>query len=159
DHFWTAEQCDAFISKSEHIGYEAATIDTERGQRVVDTIRNNQRILYSDVELANNIWKQAEKCIPAQLGNSVAIGLNELFRCYRYEPGQQFKRHRDQSFIRNDTEASYYTFMIYLNDDYEGGDTSFEQVSIQPQKGTALIFLHSLEHSGSEVTRGIKYVL
>jgi len=49
--------------------------------------------------------------------------------------------------------------MIYLNEDYEGGQTRFSNISIEPKTGTALIFLHSLEHEGSAVTSGVKYVL
>ena len=49
--------------------------------------------------------------------------------------------------------------MIYLNDDYGGGNTSFNTISIEPKKGMALIFLHNLEHEGSAITDGIKYVL
>lgn len=64
------------------------------------------------------------------------IGLNELFRFYRYEPGQQFRKHRDQSYIRNSKEASYFTFMIYLNDDFKGGTTTFNDITIQPKQGS-----------------------
>jgi predicted 2-oxoglutarate/Fe(II)-dependent dioxygenase YbiX len=63
--------------------------------------------------------------MPQQVGNRVPLGLNELFRFYRYQRGHQFKGHFDQSYIRSETEASYYTFMIYLNDNYEGGQTTF----------------------------------
>jgi prolyl 4-hydroxylase len=49
--------------------------------------------------------------------------------------------------------------MIYLNDNYDGGETTFNRLTIQPRQGTALIFLHDLEHEGSSVRRGIKYVL
>jgi prolyl 4-hydroxylase len=96
---------------------------------------------------------------PKQIGNSKAVGLNELFRVYKYQEGQEFKRHRDQSYIRSNGEASYYTFMIYLNQDYEGGETVFGDLSIEPKQGMALVFLHNLEHEGSPVKRGIKYVL
>lgn len=159
DNFWTKEQCEAFIAKSEAIGYEAATIITERGPRLVESVRNNNRVLYKDYELAENIWQDMKPFAPVLLGKSIAIGLNELFRFYRYEPGQQFRKHIDQPYIRNEKEASYYTFMIYLNDDYEGGATTFHKININPSQGMALIFLHKLEHAGSEVTKGIKYVL
>jgi prolyl 4-hydroxylase len=159
ENFWTKQKCEDFISNSEAIGYEPATVETEKGQKVVETVRNNNRILYTEVNLANEIWNHLKSFAPKQIGNSKAIGLNELFRFYKYEPGQQFKKHIDQSYIRNDTEASYYTFMIYLNDGYEGGQTTFNTLTIQPQQGAALIFLHSLEHEGSAVTKGIKYVL
>lgn len=49
--------------------------------------------------------------------------------------------------------------MIYLNDDFEGGETTFPGLWIAPKQGTALIFMHHLYHSGREVTKGIKYVL
>ena len=49
--------------------------------------------------------------------------------------------------------------MVYLNDNFQGGDTAFRGRRIRPRKGMALIFLHSLFHEGSEVTQGVKYVL
>lgn len=82
-----------------------------------------------------------------------------MFRFYKYEKGQQFRKHRDQSFIRNGNEWSFYTFMIYLNDEFEGGATSFNQIDIVPKLGDCLVFLHDLEHEGSTLTKGIKYVL
>ena len=159
DNFWTQRECEDFISKSEAIGYEPATIETEKGQKVVEAIRNNNRVIYTDTHLANDIWRQLEPFAPKQIGNSKAVGLNELFRFYKYQAGQEFKRHRDQSYIRSDIEASYYTFMIYLNDNYQGGETTFNNLTIQPKQGTALIFLHDLEHEGSSVRQGVKYVL
>jgi hypothetical protein len=50
-------------------------------------------------------------------------------------------------------------FMIYLNDDFEGGETTFPEFLIRPEQGMALIFNHDVYHSGREVTRGTKYVL
>jgi len=159
DNFWSQQECDEFISKSEAIGYEPATIETEKGQKLIESVRNNNRVIYTDPILAHDLWQHIASFAPKQIGNSKAVGLNELFRFYRYEAGQEFKRHRDQSYIRSEIEASYYTFMIYLNDNYEGGETTFNNLTIQPKQGTALIFLHDLEHEGSSVKKGIKYVL
>jgi prolyl 4-hydroxylase len=157
--FFTEEECDHFINESERRGYLGATINTEKGEKIVDDVRNNKRILYNDPELADKLWKKLDGSVPQKIGNSVAVGLNELFRFYRYEPGQLFKKHIDESFIRNELEASYFTFMIYLNDDYEGGETKFNMTSVKGRKGMALVFLHSLPHEGAEVKSGIKYVL
>jgi hypothetical protein len=50
DQFWSINKCDEFIAKSESKGYEAATVQTETGPRVVDHIRITTasyiRILY-----------------------------------------------------------------------------------------------------------------
>jgi prolyl 4-hydroxylase len=119
DQFWSINKCDEFIAKSESKGYEAATVQTETGPRVVDHIRNNNRVLYKDFVLAQELWNELAPHAPKSIGDSESIGLNELFRFYRYQPGQQFRKHRDQSYIRNSREASYYTFMIYLNDNFK----------------------------------------
>ena len=157
--FWSHEQCDAFIEKSEQLGYEPAMVQTEKGQKRVPEVRNNQRILFNNPTLAQELWSEVIPFVRTKLGNSQAIGLNELFRFYKYEIGQEFKRHRDQSFIRNEAEASYFTFMIYLNDDFEGGETIFKELTIQPKKGTCLIFFHDLEHEGTKLSSGQKYIL
>lgn len=159
DDFFTKEECDHFIDLSEKIGYERATVGTESGSKVLDRIRNNHRVLYNDMGLAVSLWKRLAEYAPRKIGNSVSIGLNELFRFYKYEEGQKFIKHIDESFIRNEAEASYYTFLIYLNDGYEGGETQFDDINIKPNRGMALIFLHSLSHEGTTIKNGIKYVL
>jgi prolyl 4-hydroxylase len=51
-------------------------------------------------------------------------GLQVISRKYIYHsrllPRQQLKRHADESYIRNDEEAGYYTFLMNLNDNYSG---------------------------------------
>lgn len=157
-NFFTSRECDDFIAHSERRGYNEATITTDKGGKVMKTVRNNSRIIFMDEQLAADLWLKVKSYVQP-IGNSVPVGLNEMFRYYKYEPGQAFKKHTDQSFIRNETEASYYTLLIYLNDDFKGGDTRFGDLAIKPEKGAALIFLHSLEHSGSTVKQGVKYVL
>ena len=53
--------------------------------------------------------------------------------------------------------------MVYLNGDFEGGETTFEisrdPVRVVPRTGMALVFYHRLLHEGAEVLTGRKYVL
>ena len=72
---------------------------------------------------------------------------------------QEFKKHRDQSYIRNENESSYHTLLIYLNENFIGGETTFENLKIKPKKGSCLIFFHDLEHEGTKLTSGKKYIL
>ncbi|RPD47647.1 2OG-Fe(II) oxygenase [Hymenobacter sediminis] len=159
EDFLSRKECLDYIVLSEGIGYELAKVNTAGGARVKTGVRNNNRAFHRSEELAQTIWEKGQPFIPAHLGNSTAIGLNELFRFYRYQRGHQFKGHFDESYVRNEEEASYFTFMVYLNDNFQGGDTTFRGLRIQPKQGMALIFLHSLFHEGSEVTQGVKYVL
>lgn len=157
--FLTHKECDQLIVLSETHGYDEATVETEKGSKMLKDVRNNERLLWKDEIHATELWKRVRQFVPAKIGNSVAVGLNELFRFYKYGPGQLFKKHIDESFIRNEYEASYLTFLIYLNDDYAGGETKFNDKAIKGKKGEGLIFLHSLPHEGAEVTAGFKYVL
>jgi predicted 2-oxoglutarate/Fe(II)-dependent dioxygenase YbiX len=160
DHFLTEEECDALIQKSEQMGFEEAKVDMGGTQTMMKMIRDNERVMYTDHVLAYQLWQKLKPFIRPVIGISQAIGLNEMFRFYKYSPGQRFKMHRDGSYVRNETEFSYYTFMIYLNDDYEGGYTKFQSGEfVSPQKGRALIFEHSLKHEGARLTKGLKYVL
>ena len=159
EDFLTRQECLENIVLSEKIGYELAKVNTASGSKVRTDIRNNNRAFHKSEELARKLWEKLAAFVPAQLGNSQPIGLNELFRFYRYQRGHQFKGHYDESYIRNEREASYFTFMVYLNDNFQGGDTTFHGLCIRPRQGMALIFLHSLYHEGSEVTQGVKYVL
>ncbi|TAG02318.1 MAG: oxidoreductase, 2OG-Fe(II) oxygenase [Cytophagia bacterium] len=157
--FWTKERCEEYIKFSEEKGYANAKINTGMGQRVVKSVRNNKRVMYKDQNLADDVWNDLKNFITDDYGIFKPLGLNELFRFYRYKPKEEFKKHRDESYIRNENEMSFYTFMIYLNNDFKGGETTFNNNKITPITGMALVFLHSLEHSGNPVIEGTKYVL
>lgn len=138
----------------------------QRGGVMRKDVRNNTRVMSDHVEDANYLWERLKPFLPAKMGTEWHVtGLNERFRFYRYEPGQYFAWHYDGCFRRNEIEESLYTLMVYLNDDFTGGETKFElkypheQVVVTPKKGMALLFEHYQFHEGSAVTAGIKYVL
>ncbi|MES2777293.1 MAG: 2OG-Fe(II) oxygenase [Bacteroidota bacterium] len=159
EDFLTAEECNQHILWSEKRGYEQAKINSFGRQVVRSDVRNNLRVLFKDVALAESLWESVQPFCLQKFGSSIAIGLNEMFRFYKYGRGQQFKQHMDGSYERNESEFSLYTLMIYLNEDFLGGDTSFEDLIIKPKTGMALIFKHDLLHAGREVIKGEKYVL
>ena len=92
-------------------------------------------------------------------GGREVVGFDDRFRFYRYDIGQQFDWHYDGPFTRPNGERSRLTFMIYLNDDFEGGQTSFKNCTIVPKTGLALLFIPQIRHKGEPVTKGRKYVL
>ena len=157
-NFLSPEECSDLISAAESTGFEKALIDDGNTQSECLNVRNNQRIIFDDQTLANRMWSKIFDLIPSQ-EDWVPIGLNERFRYYKYDRYQTFKWHRDLPYIRNDNERSLMTFMIYLNSDYDGGYTDFEDFKIWPETGMALVFKHKLRHEGAYVTDGIKYVL
>jgi hypothetical protein len=159
EEFCSASECDAYIRLSESLDFGDAPISTFSGPVMAKEVRNNSRVMVDDLGLAQTIWERARLYVPDRVGVHRVIGVNERFRFYRYDPGQTFRWHRDGSFQRPSGERSRLTLMIYLNDDFEGGETRFERTTIRPDKGMALFFVHRLLHEGSAVSRGRKYVM
>ena len=165
DGFFSPDECAQHIRRSEGEGYEAATISTRGGAVMNTAIRNNDRLIVDDPQLAQTLWQRIQPFVPSPLFERQAIGLNERLRYYRYEPGQTFKPHQDGSFKRDNGEKSQVTFMVYLNDGFGGGSTNFDlryphgEVEVVPRAGMALLFVHSFRHEGAVVTSGAKYVL
>lgn len=167
-NFFTEKECDDNIAMSEDIGYEEALVTTEGGKARVAVLRNNDRVMFKSEDIANRLWELAEPFVPFEDEDRRAVGVNELIRFYRYRKGQQFIWHQDFPYERDNGEKSYLTMLVYLNDDFEGGETlfddscsaeSFDDVAVVPEKGMALFFEHQTHHKGEVVSAGTKYVM
>ncbi|PQJ17007.1 prolyl hydroxylase family protein [Nonlabens tegetincola] len=159
DNFLTEKECEELILISEQKGYEEATVSLASGAKMMKGIRNNSRLIHTDKNLADKYWDKLTGFYPEKIDDNKATGLNERFRFYKYEPEQRFKRHIDGRFKRDEFEESRITFMIYLNDDFKGGETKFNDITIIPKIGTALCFIHEQKHEGVSIEKGEKYVL
>jgi len=80
----------------------------------------------------------------------------------------------DATASRHRRQLSRLTFLVYLNDDFEGGHTTFlipakekngvlNAFPVKPLRGSILVFPHGScsapLHEGSPVVRGCKYVI
>lgn len=157
----SVDECADIIEETESMGYGLAPINTRMGPRMAPNVRNNTRVMVDDCDRADDIWHRVREKIPSRLGLWEATGLNERWRFYRYAPGQRFRWHHDGSYRRSGYERSLLSFIVYLNDDFMGGETRFEfqGAKIQPRRGTALVFEHPLLHEGSPPRVGTKYVM
>lgn len=157
----TPDECGALITRIEALGPEVATINTRYGAAVRTNVRNNDRVIFDDEDLAKTLLERVRGKAPKEIHGLSLVGINERFRCYRYKPGMRFAPHKDGPFVRNEHEQSCYSFLVYLNEGFGGGNTTFAtnpEISIKPKTGMGLLFQHPIIHEGSEVTEGIKYV-
>ena len=154
-------ECRAWIAEMEGLGFEAAPITTGAGFVMAPSVRNNTRVMVDDAARAAVLWERVAPHAPEEVGRWRAVGLNERFRVYRYEPGQYFRWHADGAFRRSAREASLLTCMVYLNDaGLLGGETEFADFDpVRPETGKVLLFDHHLMHQGAPVFEGVKYVL
>ena len=91
----------------------------------------------------------------------------EKLQVLRYKPGGFYKPHYDV--FKDGTNPRMYTIILALNEDYDGGETSFPNLkkNYRMRKGDGLLFenLDNYElltgkayHGGRPVTRGEKWV-
>ena len=114
-----------------------------------------------------------------KLSNIIGIDKDhfEQLQVVRYQPGQLYKEHWDacydegtcQEFLKKGGNR-YATFLLYLNDDFEEGETYFplRDKKIIPKKGTAALFfnldennidkLENSKHAGLPPKSGIKWM-
>jgi prolyl 4-hydroxylase len=154
----TDEECREYIAWSESHGYETAPVSMASGAVVRPDIRNNARVMVDTPTRAADIWSRLSADIPSVLEGRRAVGLNERLRFYRYSPGQRFAPHTDGCHRRPNGDESLMTLMIYLNGGARGGETRFENATVTPEAGLALVFDHYLLHEGALVVEGQKYV-
>ena len=133
-------------------------------------VRNNKRCILDSVEKANMIWERIKDYIPDiwkdKLERHQVVGLNERLRFLKYGPGEYFAPHQDGKYVRPDgSEESFITIQLYLNEGFEGGNTTFmslcngENVGVVPKIGRVLVFQHDIRHEGSLLVQGTKYAM
>lgn len=85
------------------------------------------------------------------------MNYKEAFNFVKYEKGKYFKIHGDHGPYYSCTVSA----VVYLNDDYEGGEIEFvrQNLKIKPNKGDIILFPSNYvyEHASCEIFSGIKY--
>lgn len=159
DNLFTEEECKNLIETGYNIGYEKPTIKSAEGDIIKESVRNNGRAIYNNQEFADELFKRIKDSLPEEISGHTLKGLNEELKIYRYEKGQRFKIHTDIPYKRNEKERSFLTVMVYLNEEFTGGQTWFMDGTVTPKTGSALVFTQSVMHSGGEVKEGVKYAI
>lgn len=119
--------------------------------------RRQRRAAVEHPGLAAALWARVSHLLEGW--SAPALGLNERLRFYAYEAGDAFPPHTDGAYLRPGA-ASQLTLIVYLNADFEGGETALEGgPTIRPTVGGALLFPHGWPHEGRPVLSGRKVVL
>jgi prolyl 4-hydroxylase len=128
----------------------------------------NQQIRTCDVAvftwIAEDLVIQAfNRRIAAVSGTKAEFG--EPLQALRYRPGQQFRPHRDC--LPPGESQRTLTMLVYLNEDYTGGETEFLKTGfkVKGSAGDAILFRNADSagnpdpdslHAGLPVTSGVK---
>ena len=127
----------------------------------------------STLDMEDKVVSKLFKKISAYIGIQPERG--EELQGQLYEPGQYFKPHHD--YFDGDSYTNHclasgnrtHTFMLFLNEDMEGGETNFPDLNkkIKPEIGKAVTwdlmidgeFQTDTLHEGSTIDKGKKYII
>ncbi|KAJ7182835.1 hypothetical protein C8R43DRAFT_968201 [Mycena crocata] len=188
DVFERAE-CQALIDSAEAVGLLPDEPTAGSATQLASVLAHNF-IWLADTEFISTLYSRVVALLPQSVHGGAVKGINARFRLYRYRPGALYRPHIDGAWPASaldetttppsyvyDSDPTVYsrlTFLIYLNDDFDGGCTTFflpsaehgvlEARPVKPRTGTVCVFPHgaargSLLHEGSGVTEGAKYVI
>jgi prolyl 4-hydroxylase len=175
DSFITPAVCDWSIARAGSRLTRARVYDPVNRQDVIGQTRTNSVANFSlaDVELLDVL-------LQAKMSRACEVPLNhmEAPAVLFYDAGEEASNHYD--FV-NPAIADYageiarngqrlVTFLVYLNDDYEGGETSFPTLGIthKGRRGQGLFFVNAhadmqpdlrMLHAGRPPTRGVKWIV
>lgn len=168
DNFLTPQECDKLVeySKSQQLitsetlgDYGNVTTDYRKSEQL--WITDNQH------KIARKISDFCEIILDLPKKNMESLQL------VKYDVSGYFKEHYDaepDKTKNNNIKDRAHTFIVYLNDVEEGGETRFPKLNlnIKPKKGTAIYFktllpnsilLHNSLHQGMPIIRGEKYIV
>ncbi len=158
-NFLTPEERKHIIESAEK-ELKPSTIDVNA--TMDETVRKSETTwLGREDPIIDSVIRKCVKYIDRPIDNC------EKLQVLKYKPGGHYKSHQDA--FENESNMRMYTFILALNDDYEGGETEFPNLGneYKLRAGDALFFdtLDNYEmmtskalHSGKPVKSGEKWI-
>jgi hypothetical protein len=185
----SAGECADIVAACESVGFTPDAPMRDDGQESSVLAHNVYWLV--DEALHDALFERVRAHLPSHTGNRQLRGINRRFRVYRYVRGAEYRCHVDGAWPPSGLDAvtqeyrydaspagqrqsSLFTFLIYLNDDFGAGETTFFMPSmrpgvmnafpVRPVMGSVLVFPHgeasgALLHEGTGVTSGTKYIV
>ena len=175
DNFLPRPVCLWLISQTRNRLESAKVKDPARGGSAVNAHRSNTGAGFSSIE-SDLVLQLTRMRIAAAIG--MPLMHLEPSNVLHYDPGQEYRPHFD--FVAAEDEHNFQrelavmgqrvcTFLVYLNDGYDGGETDFPRLDwrYKGKTGDALIFWNVSAkgererdsiHAGLPVTKGEKWL-
>jgi len=158
------DECQYLIRAAEPMLEPSVVVDNRTGKQIRDPVRTSDSIGFTQ-PLENPAVHALNRRIAAASGTNVEQG--EPLQVLRYRPGQEYKPHFDA--IPGFANQRIFTMLVWLNEDYDGGETLFMQSGrkLKGRTGDALLFRNtgaegqrdpSSAHAGLPVARGEKLI-
>lgn len=164
DELFSAAECAYLIAAAEPLLQQSVVVDPSTGQMRPHPVRTSEGAMFPWVS-EDLVISALNRRIASASGTDAACG--EPLQVLRYSPGQEYRPHLDA--LPNQDNQRVLTVLVYLNDAYEGGETSFTRtgLKIAGKLGQGLLFRNALpggsadpkaEHAGLPVRSGQKFI-
>ena len=139
----------------------ARVIHASGEEKYKPELRNHQLLVHENQGLADKLLERIRARAPELIEGARLDAINPSWRYFYYPQGAYFGPHTDIGW-RDEQRLTRMTLLIYLNDDFEGGQTRFHvhpELVFRPSQGDALLFQHAIVHEGLAIEAGTKCVL
>jgi len=111
---FTPEECQQWIEMTEARGYTPALINLGLCQVLMTDVRNNDRCIIDDFDMAKLIFERIKSYLPNVWENHQLVGLNERLRFLRYDPGQKFEPHMGMKKLYSNIFIPFLLYRWYI---------------------------------------------
>ena len=164
DDFLSPAECSYLVEKAQEFLEPSVIVDPATGQLRPHPVRTSDSAAFPWVS-EDLVISALNRRIAAASGTDVRCG--EPLQVLRYRPGQEYRPHLDALPARDNQRIL--TMLVYLNEEYEGGETLFTRTGLKfaGGRGKGLLFRNGhpgglpdlrAEHAGLPVMQGEKYV-
>ena len=161
---FTTAECDYLIEVSKPKLGPSVVVDPATGQLVSNPVRTSDATGFPLIEESPAIHALCRRLAAA---SETHVKQGEPLQVLRYSGGQEYRPHFDA--IDGADNQRILTFLVYLNEDYAGGETRFEANGLEykGRKGDGLLFRNAdtagkadprSRHAGLPVTEGEKFL-
>jgi prolyl 4-hydroxylase len=157
-------ECAYLVEMAEPLMQPAVIVHPQTGAQMRNPVRTSDSAAFPLTE-ENPAIHALNRRIAAASGTDVLQG--EPLQVLRYRPGQEYKPHSDA--LPGESNQRVATMLVYLSDNYEGGETHFlaNDVRVRGRVGDGLLFRNvdadglpdkRASHAGLPVTNGSKLI-
>jgi len=144
------ETCRLIIGAGETVGFTPDQAVSGSATELVSVLAHNFYWM-ADEAFNTALFERVRPFLPPTVAGRPLRTLNRRYRCYRYVPGSVYRPHVDGAwppsgidpatgaYVYDATagqatrEYSRFTFLVYLNDEFEGGETTYFVPSVDPR--------------------------
>ena len=160
----SADECGYLISLAQPELRPSFVVDPRTGGHMPHPVRTSSGMNF-DPTLEDLVVRSINQRIAAATGTDIDCG--EPLHMLRYAPGQEYRPHLDA--IPSAGNQRDWTVLVYLNEEYAGGETRFDLLGLdyRGSTGDALIYRNvndageldpRLRHAGTPVLSGVKWL-